>query len=92
VLHTFNTFQTKPEDLVKYVGIYASKQIPIKITISNQSSTLIAQATGQSSFTLEATGLNKFAFKKSNIVLEFEPDKNLMILKQGGGEFLFTKE
>ena len=88
----FNTFQTKLEDLVKYVGIYASKQIPIKITISNQSNTLLAQATGQSSFTLEATGLNKFAFKKANIVLEFEPDKNLMILKQGGGEFLFTKE
>jgi len=88
----FKTFQISPEDFAKYLGVYASKQIPIKITISNQGNTLIAQAAGQSSFNLVATGVNKFAFEKAGIVLEFESEKKLMVLKQGWGEFIFTKE
>ena len=53
---------------------------------------LIAQATGQSSFPLEATEKDKFKFDQAGIKMEFNTEKNEMTLKQGGGNYLFTKE
>lgn len=89
---SFKTFKVAEEDFKSYVGVYASTQIPLKITITNQNNTLIAQATGQPSFPLEATEKHKFKFDVAGVVLEFSPEKNQMILKQGGGIFTFTKE
>jgi len=89
---TFNTITLKGEDLDKYVGVYSSKQLPLKITITKNNETLIAQATGQSSFPLDATEKDKFKFDAAGVVLEFDTSKNEMTLKQGGSEFLFTKE
>lgn len=88
----FTTIKVSPEDLNKYLGIYSSTQIPMKITVTKENNTLIAQATGQSSFPLEATEKDKFKFDQAGIVLEFNPTENKMILKQGGGQFEFTKE
>ena len=51
----FTTLNLIPEDLIKYIGVYSSTQIPLKITITKDGSTLIAQATGQSAFKLEAS-------------------------------------
>jgi D-alanyl-D-alanine carboxypeptidase len=91
---TFNTPPVflKTEDLDKYLGVYSSTQIPLKITITKDNTTLISQATGQSSFPLEATGKDKFEFDPAGIKVEFNPDKNEMTLKQGGETVLFTKE
>jgi CubicO group peptidase (beta-lactamase class C family) len=89
---TFKTISIKAEDLDKYLGIYASTQLPLKITISKNGATLVAQATGQSSFSLEATEKDKFKFDQAGVIMEFNPEKNEMTLKQGGGNFLFTKE
>lgn len=88
----FKTFEVSSEDLDKYLGVYSSVQLPLKITISKENSTLIAQATGQSAFPLEPTELNKFKFDMAGIVLEFNPDENSMILYQGGAKFEFVKE
>ena len=91
---TFNTplVSLETEDLDKYLGAYSSTQIPLKITITKDNTTLIAQATGQSSFPLEATEKDKFKFDPAGIKMEFNPDKNEMTLKQGGENILFTKE
>jgi D-alanyl-D-alanine carboxypeptidase len=91
---TFNapSISLKPEDLDKYLGVYSSAQIPLKITITRNTTTLISQATGQSSFPLEATEKDKFKFDPAGIIMEFNPDKNEMTLKQGGETVLFTKE
>ena len=89
---TFKTFEIVTEDLDKYLGVYASKQIPLKITITKNNKTLIAQATGQPSFALEATEKDNFKFDQAGVVLEFNPTDKTMILKQGGGIFHFTKE
>lgn len=91
---TFNTPPVflKTEDLDKYLGVYSSTQIPLKITITKDKTTLISQATGQSSFPLEATGKDKFEFDPAGIKVEFNPDKNEMTLKQGGEIVVFTKE
>ncbi|MBN8857157.1 MAG: beta-lactamase family protein [Sphingobacteriales bacterium] len=88
----FNTYSLSPEELDRYTGVYASKQIPSKITISKQGKTLMAQATGQAAFPLEAAEKDKFIFDQAGVVMEFDPDKKTMILKQGGGQYQFTKE
>lgn len=88
----FSTYKVASADLDNYVGMYASKQIPIKIKISKENETLMAQATGQSAFPLEATEKDKFKFDLAGIMLEFNPTEKILILKQGGGEYTFTKE
>ena len=88
----FTTFNLTSEDLDKYLGVYSSKQIDLKITIRKDGNILSAEATGQSPFTLEATEKDKFKFDQAGVVLEFNPTEKTMILKQGGGQFTFTKE
>ncbi len=88
----FKTYDVSAEDLNPYLGIYSSDALPLKITISKDKNTLIAQATGQSSFPLVATEKNVFEFNQAGVVLEFNPDEQTMLLKQGGGEFKFTKD
>lgn len=87
----FKTFTNSSADLDKYVGNYTSTQIPLAIAITKDGTTLMAQATGQSAFPLEGTAKDKFAFEMAGIVLEFKPEQNQMVLKQGGATFTFTK-
>lgn len=89
---SFKTFNVSTEDLDKYLGVYSSKEIPIKITITKNDKILMAQATGQSAFGLEATDQDQFKFEPAGVVLEFNPTDKKMILKQGGGIFNFIKE
>ena len=89
---SFNTISFKAEDLDKYKGVYSSLQIPLKITISKENTSLIAQAHGQSPFPLEASGKDKFSFDQAGIIIEFNTKDNQFTLFQGGGKYLFTKE
>ncbi|RKD92860.1 serine hydrolase domain-containing protein [Mangrovibacterium diazotrophicum] len=88
----FMNSELSPEELEKYVGTYASAQLPLKITISIKDGKLIGQGTGQAPFPLELTGKDKFEFPQAGLVMEFKPDEKTMLLKQGGGVFNFTKE
>ncbi len=88
----FTSYELNSKDLDEYLGVYSSEQIPLKITVTKKNRALIAQATGQSSFPLEATAKDQFTFDKAGIVLEFNPEKNGMILNQGGGQYIYTKE
>lgn len=74
-----------------YDGTYAAPAFPLKITISHDKNTLIAQATGQPSFPLEAKDDKTFEFKPAGVVLEFNASGE-MTLKQGGGEYVLKKE
>lgn len=89
---TFTSIEVDAEILNSYQGQYASLQIPLKITITKAGNQLFAQATGQSSFPLEASSSTVFTFEEAGVVLEFNASKKEMILKQGGQEFLFAKE
>ena len=79
-------------DLDKYLGTYSNPEMPIKIVITKDSLSLIAQATGQQSFSLDATGKDTFEFSAAGVKIEFITKDKLLILKQGGGEFTFTKQ
>jgi len=89
---TFTKIDVKPEALEQYLGIYASLQMPLKITITKSETSLIGQATGQPGFPLEASAINTFKFDQAGVVLEFNPAEKQMKLKQNGHEYLFTKE
>ena len=91
-LPSFYAVALTSADLDKYLGSYANPEIPIKISITKDSLSLIAQATGQPSFTLETIGKDSFEFSPAGVEIQFIPEKNLLILKQGGGEFTFTRE
>lgn len=88
----FSSYKVNPEELDDYLGVYASNELPLKITVSKENKTLIAQATGQSAFPLEATEKDKFKFDQASLVIEFQPAENTLTLFQGGGEYKFTKE
>ncbi len=88
----FKNYMVSSEDLDSYLGLYSSLQMPLKITITKNENILMAQATGQSAFPLEATEKGKFKFDAAGIQLEFNPLKKEMILKQGGGVYNFSKE
>jgi hypothetical protein len=88
----FTISKLTSEELDKYLGVYASKQISLKISITKDRNTLIAQATGQSAFPLEATDKDKFKFDQAGVKLEFKPADKTMLLFQGGSQIIFTKE
>jgi D-alanyl-D-alanine carboxypeptidase len=90
VIPDFKTLALKTEELDKYLGIYKSTQIPLGITVTKSNTTLIAQVTGQSAFSLEAVDTNKFVFKASNITLLFDPLKSEFTILQNGQRYLFT--
>ena len=89
---SFKTISITTEKLDKYLGVYANKDIPLKITFTKNNTTLIAQAIGQPTTELVATDIDKFSFELAGAVLEFNPTEKTMTLKQGGKQFLFTKE
>ena len=88
----FSDYEIKTEELEQYVGVYTSKQIPLKITVTVKDGKLIGQGSGQAPFPLEPTAKDKFEFPQAGVVMEFNPAENTMILKQGGGSFNFSKE
>lgn len=88
----FSSYTPAPAALDLLTGTYSSPGVPMKIMITRNEGTLMAQATGQQAFPLDAVALNQFEFKMAGIKLDFKPEAKQMVLKQGGGEFTFTKE
>lgn len=88
----FTTYNLSSEDCDKYLGVYASNEIPLKITFTKDGNTLVAQGTGQPAFSLEATEKDKFKFDQAGAKFEFNPTDKTVILSQGGGQIKFTRE
>ncbi len=81
-----------PADLARYAGSYASAQMPIKITVTAKGSSLQAEATGQPAFDLTPVSAGVFKFEQAGVEMTFDSAKPTFTLKQGGGNFVFTKE
>lgn len=89
---TFETVSVSAEVLDKYVGVYSSPEVPFKLTITRDGSTLLAQPTGQTPFPFEAVAQDKFKLDARGIVLEFDAAKTQMTFKRGGRDVVFMKE
>lgn len=92
ILPDYRAIEYKLESPEQYIGIYSSKKIALKITISKKGTSLFAQATGQEAFMLEPTEKGKFKFDPAGVIIEIDPAKNELYLKQGGQNYLFTKD
>jgi len=88
----FTTYDVTDEELDKYLGVYSTEQLPLKMTITKANGKLFGQGTAQPSFPLEATGKDEFKFELVGVVLEFNPADRTMVLKQNGGIFNFVRE
>ncbi|MDB5255422.1 MAG: peptidase [Chitinophagaceae bacterium] len=91
IIPDFKQVTVSKELLNAYVGVYSTKTFPLKVTITTDSTSLTAQATGQASFPLEAVTENKFKSDLANLTMHFNKEKKELVLSQGGGVFLFTK-
>lgn len=89
---TFEIIKLKSEELDKYLGVYANTDLPLEMTITKKDNALLAQATGQSAFPLEAAEKDKFKFDPAGVVIEFDTGNNQLTLKQGGQSFIFRKK
>jgi CubicO group peptidase (beta-lactamase class C family) len=89
---SFEAYEVSAEDLDQYLGVYASEQIPLIITVTKEGSTLIAQGTGQPALPLEATAKDTFEFSQAGARFVFNPADQTMVLFQGGGQIQFAKE
>ncbi|MBC3765816.1 serine hydrolase domain-containing protein [Neptunicella marina] len=94
---TRTAIQLPKEQLVKYQGVFASKQLPLKITLKLNGEQLTAQATGQNALPLSPFSSTEFRFDPAGIVIVFdgETDKvdySSFQLKQGGGNYRFERE
>ena len=73
-----------------YLGTFSSKQIPIKLTFSEENDALVATATGQGPITLEPAGKDRFTYSMYGIEFQFNEAKTEVTLSQGG-EIIFTR-
>jgi len=91
-LPKFNMVKLTSKDLDKYLGTYATEEMPLKITMTKEGNVLISQATGQSAFPLEADGVDHFNYDRAGIKIKFNPANNTFLLMQGGRELEFKME
>lgn len=89
---TFESFAVSPEVLDRYVGVYASPDAPVKMTVTRKGTTLFVQPGGQTPAPLEATALDKFRIGNPGPVFEFDAAQRQMTIKRGGRDRVFTKE
>lgn len=89
---TYEGKELSPEEIKMYEGVYSSSEFPLKITVKGKNGTLMAQATGQSEFPLDAYENHVFRFDRAGIVMRFNPEEQTLTLEQGGGKFVFKKE
>ncbi len=70
-LPNFEAITLKPEDLVKYTGVYSNSQLPIKLTVRIKNNALEGQGTGQAAFRSKQLPNITFKFTQGGIVMEF---------------------
>ncbi len=88
----FAVIQIPESELQKLTGTYASPSVPLKINIFIQNKVLMAQATGQRAFPLDATSETSFKYDMAGIVINFRPEKKQFDIIQRGVKTTFTKE
>ncbi|MEM6738204.1 MAG: hypothetical protein AAF620_19260 [Bacteroidota bacterium] len=80
------------EILEKYEGIYGNSSFPLDISVFINGEQLMAQATNQAAFALEAVSENVFKFSPAGIIMTFTSEENQMIFEQMGVKYKLTKK
>lgn len=80
------------EQLAKYLGTYSTEGFPLKLTFTTEEGVLMAQATGQPAFPLDAKSTTLFTFDAAGVELVFVEDGTKVTLRQNGMEWTLAKE
>ncbi|MDR6806674.1 CubicO group peptidase (beta-lactamase class C family) [Dyadobacter sp. BE34] len=91
IIPDFNAMQVSPQEAEPYLGVYESKQIPLKVTISHKDNKLFFQPTGQPTFLLTPVKKDVFKIDAVGLTMEFRPEQKEATITQAGQAFLFTK-
>ncbi|SHI46149.1 M1 family metallopeptidase [Flavobacterium terrae] len=82
----------KEPSLTAYVGKFSSKQIPIKITLTDEDGLLVGTPNnGQGALNFESAGKDKFVSVRAGVELQFNESKSEFTANMGGQSFLFTR-
>lgn len=92
VLPEFEQVRFESGELERFIGVYGTPQAALKIKITQREGYLLAQATGQEAFTLEATEKTSFKFEPAGLVIDFLTEESALILRQVGKDMKFVKE
>lgn len=88
----FSIYKPGVKELNQYVGKYSSDSFPVVLNVVKSKKQLILQVSGEESMPLEAFEKGKFKFDPAGLLIEFIPDKNELLIKQGGKINTFKKE
>ncbi len=88
----FTTVKVDTSLLQRYEGTYASSQIPLEIRIWVKDGLLMAQATGQPAFPLEALSDYEFRFTPADVHFIFGREAQAFTLRQHGMEYFFKRK
>lgn len=80
------------ENINQYLGVYANKTMPIKISITETDGKLTAQATNQEPLDFKYIGEHTFVNEKENIKLTFDMAESKVVLTEGGNDYEFMKD
>jgi hypothetical protein len=80
------------EILTDYLGVYSAPEFPMKITVSENSGTLVLEAEGQPALPLESEGGGEFSLEEAGLSIQFNAEKTGFKLDVGGQVFELTKE
>jgi hypothetical protein len=91
----FSEIELSKEQLERYSGLYTSAEIPLKINITNKEGKIVLQASGQQAFVLETDSDTEFSLVALGLIIQFDAiigsQYQSFTLRQGGGEFNFTR-
>ena len=84
--------ETVDKDLEKYFGVYSTKDLPVKLKVSQKNGKLAVLPTGESVLVFDKSADNKFYSDETKISIEFNLAENKMMLKTAAQSFVLTKE
>lgn len=88
----FEKVNLKSKKIENYIGNYINNSLPIEVTVSRNSTSLLAQVTGQHVLPLEAMSEHVFRFTENDITIIFNSVNKTMILIKEDDIFYFEKK
>jgi len=88
----FETYHVTDEELDKYVGVYSSEVLPVKMFITKANNTLYRQLGGGDPIPMEPFSEDTFEIAAYKTLLEFSPSEKTIRFNQRGNVYIFTKD
>ena len=89
---TFNVIRLDAAKLTWYPGTYTSRDLPLKITITNDEGVLNMTIPGQQTFPLQPVSANTFESKMLGATLAFGTAQHVFVMTRGDQSFSYSLE